>query len=61
MDSLIYEVCTDYFYRDMWAMKGEFDLASYAKSSPFYDPTNNKVVGSSMMRRVDNASPSLLG
>ena len=44
-DSLMYEVCTDDFYQDMWAMKGEFDLASYPKSSPFYDPTNNKVVG----------------
>ena len=33
------------FYQDMWAMKKEFDLASYPKSSPFYDPTNNKVVG----------------
>ena len=26
-------------------MKDEFDLASYPKSSPFYDATNNKVVG----------------
>ena len=26
-------------------MKEEFDLASYPKSSPFYDPTNIKVVG----------------
>ena len=26
-------------------MKQEFDLASYPKSCPFYDPTNNKVVG----------------
>ena len=44
-DSLMYEVCTDDFYQDMWAMKEEFDLASYPKSSPFYDPTNNKLVG----------------
>ena len=44
-DSLIYELCTDDFYHDMWAMKDEFDLASYRKSSPFYDPPNNKVVG----------------
>ena len=26
-------------------MKEEFDLASYPKSSPFYDSTKNKVVG----------------
>ena len=44
-DSLMYEVCTDDFYQDMWAMKEEFDLASYPKSSPFYDPSKNKVVG----------------
>ena len=44
-DSLMNEVCTDDFYQDMWARNGEFDLASYAKSSPFYDPINNRVVG----------------
>ena len=44
-DSLMYEVSTDDFYQVMWAMKEEFDLASYPKSSPFYDPRNNKVVG----------------
>ena len=44
-DSLMSEVCTDDFYQDMWAMKGDFDLACYPKSSPFYDPTKNKVVG----------------
>ena len=44
-DSLMNEVCIEDFYQDMWAMKEEFDLASYPKSSPFYDATNNKVVG----------------
>ena len=44
-DYLMYEVCTDDIYQDMWSMKEEFDLASYPKSSPFYDSTNNKVVG----------------
>ena len=44
-DSLMYEVCTDDFYHDMWAMKDEFDLPSYPKSSTFYEPTNNKMVG----------------
>ena len=43
--SLFYEGCTEDFYQDIWAMKEEFDLASYTKSSLFYDPTNNKVVG----------------
>ena len=28
----------------MWARKDDFDLASYQKSSPFYDQTNKKVV-----------------
>ena len=41
----MYEVCTDDFYHDMWAMKDEFDLARYPKSCSFYDPTNNKMVG----------------
>ena len=44
-ESLMYEVCTEDFYQDMWVMKDEFHLASYPKSSHFYDPTNNKVVG----------------
>ena len=44
-DSLMYEVCTVALYQDMWAMKEEFDLASYPKNSAFYDPTNNTVVG----------------
>ena len=29
----------------MWAIKDEFELASYPKSTHFYDPINNKVVG----------------
>ena len=44
-DSLMYEACTDDFYKDMWAMKEEFDLASYLEISPFYDPTKKNVVG----------------
>ena len=44
-DSLMYEVCTDDFYQDMWAMRDQFDLATYPKKSPFYDRSNNKVVG----------------
>ena len=44
-DSHMYEVCTDDFYHDTWAMKEHFELASSPKTSPFYDGTNNKVVG----------------
>ena len=44
-DSLMYEVQTDDFYKEMWKMKEHFDLASYPPSSPYYDTTNNKVVG----------------
>ena len=44
-DSLMNEVCTNEFYQDMWAMKEEFDLASYPKISHFYDHTNNNVLG----------------
>ena len=44
-DCLIYEVCTEVFNHGKWAMKGEFELASYAQSSPLYDPTKRKVVG----------------
>ena len=41
----MYEVSTGDFFQDMWAMKEEFDLASYSKTSPFFDTTNNKVLG----------------
>ena len=44
-DSLIYIICTDYFNQGMWAMKEQFDPASYPKSRPFSDASNNKVVG----------------
>ena len=44
-DSLMYEIATDDVYEDMWAMKEHFDLAEYPKTSCFYDPQNNKVVG----------------
>ena len=58
-DSLMYEVCIEDFYQDMWRIREEFDLASYPKSSPFYDSSNNKVVGSSRMRQVGRRSSSL--
>ena len=44
-DTLMDEVCTDDLYHDMWVMKDEFDLASYPKSSSFFDPTNSNVAG----------------
>ena len=44
-DSLMYEIVTEDVYRDMWEMKEHFDLSEYPHTSPFYDPTNNKVVG----------------
>ena len=44
-DSLMYEIATDDVYEDMWAMKEHFDIAEYPKTSCFYDPQNNKVVG----------------
>ena len=42
-DSLMYWVETEDAYKDMSAQKELFDFASYSKTSPFYDPTNNKV------------------
>ena len=44
-DSLMYEIRTDDFYHDMWGIKEHLDLASYPKTSTFYDGMNNKVVG----------------
>ena len=43
-DSLMYWVETDDAFKDMFAKKELFDFASYPKTSPFYDATNNKVV-----------------
>ena len=44
-DSLMYEIETEDFYKDMGEMREHFDLAGYPMSNPLYDPTNNKVVG----------------
>ena len=44
-DSLMYEIQTEDYYRDMLEMKQHFDLANYPRTSQFYDGTNNKVVG----------------
>ena len=44
-DSLMYWVETEDIYKEMTDDKEHFDFASYDRSSPFYDNTNNKVIG----------------
>ena len=44
-DSLMYWVETADLYKELFADRVHFDLASYEKTSPFFDPTNNKVIG----------------
>ena len=44
-DSLMYWVETDDIYTELFDDKQHFDFASYPKTSPFYDPANNKVIG----------------
>lgn len=44
-DSLVYEIITEDFYKDMYGMKDIFDMSEYSKSNPIYDDTNKKVIG----------------
>jgi len=44
-DSLLYEIETEDIYEDMNADEDEFDFARYSKSSKYYNPKNNKVLG----------------
>ena len=44
-DSLMYHVETEDIYKELYAEKVHFDFASYEKSSPFFDVSNNKVIG----------------
>lgn len=44
-DSLTYEIQTKDAYKDFWADKDKFDNVDYPKDSPFFDPTNEKVIG----------------
>ena len=44
-DSLMYWVETADLYQELFADRERFDFASFDKSSPFYDGTNNKVIG----------------
>jgi hypothetical protein len=44
-DSLVYEIKTEDFYKDMYEMKDHFDMSEYSKQNPIYDETNKKVIG----------------
>ena len=44
-DSLTYEIKTDDVYKDFWKDKQIFDNSDYEEKSPFFDKTNNKVIG----------------
>jgi hypothetical protein len=44
-DSLVYEIRTEDFYKDMYEMKQHFDMSEYSKSNRIYDETNKKVIG----------------
>ena len=44
-DSLTYEIQTKDAYKDFGADKDKFDNIDYPKASPFFDPTNEKVIG----------------
>jgi hypothetical protein len=43
-DSLMYWVETPDIYKELYAEREHYDFASYEKTSPYYDPTNNKIV-----------------
>ena len=44
-DSLCYEIETGDCYKLFYKYKDAFDFSDYHKDSPFYDPTNKKVIG----------------
>ena len=44
-DSLTYEIEADDVYQDFWNHKDKFDNSDYPENSPYYDKTNNKVIG----------------
>lgn len=46
-DSLIYEVETEYIYKNMSQMKEWFDFSDYPKDHPLYDESNKRVIGKS--------------
>jgi len=44
-DSLMYHIVTDNIYDDIFADRSQFDLSSYPRSSPYYDASNEKLIG----------------
>ena len=56
-DSLMYHIETDNIYDDMFADKQHFDFVGYPRNSPYYDNSNNKVLGK--MKDEANGLPIL--
>ena len=44
-DSLTYEIEAEDICQDFWNDKDKFDNSDYPENSPYYDKTNNKVIG----------------
>ena len=44
-DSLMYLVETADIYKELFAEREHFDFSSFDKASPFFDASNNKVIG----------------
>jgi len=44
-DSLIFQVFTEDYYKDMYENKQFYDLSEYDKTNPIYDESNKKVLG----------------
>ena len=44
-DSLAYEIEAEDVYNEFWNDKDTFDNSEYPEESPYYNETNNKVIG----------------
>ena len=44
-DSLLYHVETDNIYADMYTDRVRFDFSDYARTSPYFEESNRKVIG----------------
>ena len=44
-DSLTYEIKTEDAYQNFWNDKDKFDNSDYPENSPYYDASNEKVIG----------------
>ena len=44
-DSLMYEIQTEDLYADFFRDRHLFDFSNYKNDSPFFDNSNNKVIG----------------